>query len=132
MTQPTPIPEAMIEAAALALHKLDNYLLDDPPWEHLTEDERDSYRRAAKATLAAALATCEATTHTEWASEHVGDLGLVPSPFLQKTGRDRALAEIRVTDWRENRPDVATRLLRAEVTVYRLPWVPVEDGGESA
>jgi hypothetical protein len=70
-------------------------------------------------------------TFTEWASAH-GPTKLVLASgeevvdvFLMPTGRDKALAELRVATWRESHPEVPSWLLRREVT--RGPWEKVEE-----
>lgn len=125
MTTSTPIPEAMIEAAAKALHEYDRQD-GEPGWDGLEPWDRNSYEMAVTRVLAAVLSLCE--SHTEWASEHTGDLKSFPSPYVMETGRDEWGARIRVKAWREDRPDVTTRLLRRTVTVVYGEWEPVEDG----
>lgn len=68
----------MVEAAARALHEHDRReYINDPPWDGLDEQERESYRIAQRIALAAALGVCEA-----W-------------PLTYAAARDLIAAEIR-------------------------------------
>lgn len=51
------LPGGMVEAAARALHEHDRLEFpNDPLWDGLDDDRRDSYREAVTAVLSAALA----------------------------------------------------------------------------
>jgi len=80
------------------------------------------------------MGTDQAETFTEWASAHgptslITGLGKeITDVFLMPTGRDKSLAELRVTTWRQDRPDVPSWLLQREVT--RGPWQKVEESDD--
>lgn len=82
---------------------------------------------------AGVLVPPDAPTRTEWASEHLGDLGQAGNRLFQPTGSSRAsdtgerLARIRVETWRADRPDVTTRLLRRTATTVYGEWEEVSD-----
>lgn len=63
-TEPT-VPEAMLEAAAKALHGHDR-LDGEPDWDELQEWDRQSYKAAVAAVLAAALSVCEVREQYGW------------------------------------------------------------------
>lgn len=95
------IPQAMIDAAARALHFEHNvteagYLLGSP-WHAETEESRDEYRASAAAILAAAFAECE--VREEWrAVIHYGRLDHAPT--YTTWFADRTNAEAYLDLWR--------------------------------
>jgi hypothetical protein len=71
--------------------------------------------------------------HFEWASLHgpttlfPGSDRVIEGEFLMPTGRDLALAQVRVKTWLEDRPDVPAKLLRRTVTYGPWEEVPTND-----
>lgn len=80
---PAALPPAMVEAAARALHEHENQWLDESmaeEWKTLSDLDLDSYRSAARAVLAAALAECE--VREEWIAEVDLGHGFEPRPWV--------------------------------------------------
>lgn len=99
---------------------------------------RDECHAAARRFLdvladAGVLIPPDAPTRTEWASEHLGDLGQAGNRLFQPTGNSRAsdtgerLARIRVETWRTDRPEVVSRLLRRTATTVYCEWEEVSE-----
>jgi hypothetical protein len=116
-----------VELLARTLYEADR-LPDDESWAELSDFDADSYRKVARAQLAAlaeAGRLAGGETHSEWASEHGHHhFQGQPDPLILETGRNKMLAEVRVKTWRTTYPLGTHRLLRRDVTTAAGPWVP--------
>lgn len=89
-----PIPHAMVEAAARALHEHDRLdVLSEPPWEQLTDDERESYRTVQREALTAALDLCEVREYRRAVvKQDDGSTYTYPWAVTDRQGSQRRLA----------------------------------------
>lgn len=71
---PDEIPAAMVEAAARAVHEHGRLEFDEPEWEQLTDAARDSYRKAERLALVAALSVCQVRGEQGVRSVREGDV----------------------------------------------------------
>lgn len=120
-TEPT-VPEAMLEAAAKALHGYDDC---EPTWDNLDDPaERQVYRGAAAAALAAALSVCEVRTEDQVRGYHTEG-----EEWIHGYPRDPERTPERLADMR--RDGYINVGLRRRLEIF-TPWEPVEDvpGGE--